>query len=103
MYMWAETYSITNHLEVNRTEEVNILCPFATIDQCLLLRFLKEITIGMEVVVLLSDKVPEVCHLIKQRLLIAEMQDMAWNCLASSNFKKTNFHANGLKKLSYKF
>ena len=67
------------------------------------MRFLNEITIGMEVVVLLSDKVPEVCHLIKQWLLITEKQDMACNCLASSNFKKTNFHANGSKKLSYKF
>ena len=31
MYMWAEAYSITNDLEVNRTEEVNILCPSASV------------------------------------------------------------------------
>ena len=42
----------------------------------------------MEVVVLLSDKVPEVCHLIKQRLLITEKQDTAWNCQVQVQISK---------------
>lgn len=91
---------------MNRTEEVNILCPFAsvlrkvkeTVDQCLLLRFLNEITIGMEVVVLLSDKVPEVCHLIKQRLLITEKQDYGLKLSCKFKFQKDKFSCKWLKE-----